>query len=298
MCGRAIGDYEEAEENFRRGLALSKNTNVDCHYELGRILLELSESKAELLDEAIEHFTYLKDIRWQELFDDNTFLLAMCWEKKDMQKAREIVRWLMSENREQSFLEACKEAARYSNMLKDFSQAEIHARTALESNPEYIPVTFELAHSLYYQKKYSTEAIECLTKFIANNPQNTRALRLMLGFALARSSWELALSSSEKILDVEPNFPSVMFTRSELLLRLGRVEEAVHSMRQTLRLWHPRMQRDRNYFLKRKESFDQLTRFATFLETPREVSNWHLLEKAWKDFKIDFGYDVAEWKII
>jgi len=121
----------------------------------------------------------------------------------------------------------CYELAITYRLIKYFTGADMSARNALKSWPEYTPAMVELGLALLYQRKLK-EARSWLERALAANPANTNAL-FGMGYILAREEgYPAALPWIERLLAIDPNGANSAILMTDYSYAQGEFDQCLH----------------------------------------------------------------------
>jgi tetratricopeptide (TPR) repeat protein len=108
---------------------------------------------------------------------------------------------------------------------------EMHARKALELEPELAEGHFALAGSLFLQFDWAGAEVE-FRKAVESNPRDAQIRQLYAYFLLTVGRFDEALSQSAAGMRIDPFYPWLAMNHATALFELGRSEEALAEARQ------------------------------------------------------------------
>jgi TolB-like protein/DNA-binding winged helix-turn-helix (wHTH) protein len=111
------------------------------------------------------------------------------------------------------------------------SRMEMHARKALELEPELAEGHFALAGSLFLQFDWAGAEVE-FRKAVESNPRDAQIRQLYAYFLLTVGRFDEALSQSAAGMRIDPFYPWLAMNHATALFELGRSEEALAEARQ------------------------------------------------------------------
>jgi len=248
----ALGDVLEAVPPGGDGLLLlwtraaDEADSVALEWEVARILSEglgAMEDPADAAAFAVESmdqeeliFEALTAARVAAVAElevaDHVELLANCYhELQENERAMVLLR--EAARREPHHLSSRLNSARLHLAYEETERARALAEAVVIDHPEDPDVRAVLGEALLLQGQLD-QAVEHLELAAQGLPDDDVLLSMLCNLFAERSDYQKALDYNGKILALDPDDDGAMYLRGELLLRLGRADEAVESLDRAL----------------------------------------------------------------
>jgi tetratricopeptide (TPR) repeat protein len=121
------------------------------------------------------------------------------------------------------------------NEMRDYGAGEDQFRQALEIDPGYVDARFNLAMTLYYEKR-PEEAHDQFLRCLELQP-NACGCRMFMGIlSLDKKDWADARAHFEKLVQICPNDPNAYYNLGFAYFQLGRCQEAYNGFVSALSL--------------------------------------------------------------